>query len=97
MTPANRLDTHQRPPEAIRNLFKKYQKCRAEDLHIDTDVIDTCREVNGLSHQLQPASSESCFGAGDPAFQEFLCYPSDGYGAEKTSPVSAFAVTSIPG
>ncbi|KAH6442281.1 hypothetical protein HBI59_108860 [Parastagonospora nodorum] len=34
------LDPHQRPPENIRNVYKKYQKMKAKDLDIDADLVD---------------------------------------------------------
>ena len=33
------LDAHEKPPEALRALFKKYQKMTAEALAADTDVV----------------------------------------------------------
>ncbi|KAF2870170.1 hypothetical protein BDV95DRAFT_629423 [Massariosphaeria phaeospora] len=34
------LDPHQRPPEAIRNVYKKYQKMRLKDIDQDLELID---------------------------------------------------------
>jgi hypothetical protein len=34
------LDPFERPPEGIRNVYKKYQKMKVEDLEKDTDIID---------------------------------------------------------
>ncbi|EAT79378.2 hypothetical protein SNOG_13051 [Parastagonospora nodorum SN15] len=34
------LDPHQRPPENIRNVYKKYQKMKAKDLDTDADLVD---------------------------------------------------------
>lgn len=40
MTPHKHLDAHERPPEAIRNIYKKYQKMQREALALDRDIID---------------------------------------------------------
>lgn len=34
------LDPHQRPPDTIRVVYKKYQKIKAKDLDTDPDLID---------------------------------------------------------
>lgn len=44
------LDPHQRPPEGIRNIYKKYQKGKSGHLDQDQDIVD-------LSNDLQQSSS----------------------------------------
>ena len=34
------LDPHQRPPEGIRNVYKKYQKMKPKDLEEDQNIVD---------------------------------------------------------
>jgi alkylated DNA repair protein alkB family protein 1 len=34
------LDPHQRPPEGIRTVYKKYQKIASGDLERDLDIVD---------------------------------------------------------
>lgn len=45
------LDPHQRPPDKIRNVYKKYQKMGLKELDQDPDVVDFSSE--------NPASSNS--------------------------------------
>ena len=39
-TASHRLDAHQKPPEQLKALFKKYQKATKEDLESDPAIID---------------------------------------------------------
>lgn len=96
MSPISQLDAHQRPPDRMRSLFKKYQKCKAKDLHLDADIIDMSRTVDGFHDGLQSAP-ESCIGDRDRAFREFLSHPFDKGGEEKAASIRAFEVTSLPG
>ncbi|KAK1912008.1 hypothetical protein P3342_012491 [Pyrenophora teres f. teres] len=34
------LDPHERPPDGIRNVYKKYQKMGLQQLNQDTEIID---------------------------------------------------------
>lgn len=34
------LDPHQRPPDSIKNVYKKYQKMKSTDLDQDPDIVD---------------------------------------------------------
>lgn len=34
------LDPHQRPPDSIRDVYKKYQKLKQKDLDQDLDIVD---------------------------------------------------------
>ena len=36
----NTLDPHQRPPEEMRNVYKKYQKMKLSDLSQDREIVD---------------------------------------------------------
>ncbi|KAF2092275.1 hypothetical protein K490DRAFT_61716 [Saccharata proteae CBS 121410] len=38
------LDAHQRPPDCIRHVYKRYQKMKAEALDHDPDLLDLCRD-----------------------------------------------------
>lgn len=40
MAPHKDLDAHERPPQDIRNIYKKYQKMKKEHLALDQDIID---------------------------------------------------------
>ncbi|KAJ4299082.1 hypothetical protein N0V90_004326 [Kalmusia sp. IMI 367209] len=39
------LDPHQRPPERIRNVYKKYQKMNSQDLRHDPEIVDLERHL----------------------------------------------------
>ncbi|KAJ4331023.1 hypothetical protein N0V95_009962, partial [Ascochyta clinopodiicola] len=34
------LDPHQRPPDSIKQVYKKYQKMKLKDLDQDPDIVD---------------------------------------------------------
>ncbi|KAF2279752.1 oxidoreductase domain-containing protein [Westerdykella ornata] len=39
------LDPHQRPPDGIRNVYKKYQKMKSTQLDGDADIVDPERDI----------------------------------------------------
>ncbi|KAF1850343.1 uncharacterized protein K460DRAFT_422789 [Cucurbitaria berberidis CBS 394.84] len=40
------LDPHQRPPDGIRNVYKRYQKMKLKELDQDQDIIDLSSDVS---------------------------------------------------
>lgn len=44
MTANTQHDAHQRPPEPIKVVYKKYQKMAAASLEADEDILDFARE-----------------------------------------------------
>lgn len=96
MSQAHQLDAYQRPPEQMRSLFKKYQKCKAKNLHLDPDIINTNRASNEGNDQLSPSLKYRA-GDRDRAFQQFLSIPFKECGKERAAAVPVFEVTSIPG
>ena len=96
MSQVNRLDAHQSPPERMRSLFKKYQRCNAKDLCFDANVIDTqggsVEPGNGLV-----AVPESCHADRDSAYREFLSSPSVEQDGAKAAIFPTFQVVNIPG
>jgi hypothetical protein len=80
----------------MRSLFKKYQKCNAQDLRIDADIIDMQRIVHEPDDRLM-AMPESHLADRDSAFQEFLSTPFDEGNGGKAAIIPTFEVTSIPG
>jgi hypothetical protein len=96
MSPLKQLDAHLRPPEAMRRQFKRYQKCKAEDLHDHPDVIDTNRVTDEDVPQLLHAP-EYCFRDPDRAFQDFLTRPFDEPGKDRPAIIPAFEINRIPG
>jgi hypothetical protein len=96
MSYISQLDAHQKPPDQMRSLFKKYQKCKAQDLHLDAEIIDMTRRIDELQYQLQSAP-DLCIGNRDDAFREFLSDSLNESSEEKAASVRAFEVTSLPG
>jgi hypothetical protein len=43
------LDPHERPPDGIRNVYKKYQKMKLNDLDLDGDIIDLSNDASASS------------------------------------------------
>ena len=39
------LDPHERPPEHIRNAYKKYQRMKSQDLNEDPAILDVERHL----------------------------------------------------
>ena len=44
------LDPHERPPDSIRNVYKKYQKMKAKDIDLDGDIIDLSSDAAASSN-----------------------------------------------
>jgi len=40
------LDPHQRPPESVKDVYKKYQKMEPKDLDQDLDIVDLPDSLN---------------------------------------------------
>ena len=48
------LDPHERPPDGIRNVYKKYQKMGLEQLNQDTEIIDmSSQETASLNNKVR--------------------------------------------
>jgi alkylated DNA repair protein alkB family protein 1 len=48
------LDPHQRPPEGVRSVYKRYQKMKPQDLHADSDIVDPVQHTHaGLASKLR--------------------------------------------
>ncbi|KAH8637113.1 hypothetical protein IG631_08948 [Alternaria alternata] len=43
------LDPYERPPDGIRNVYKKYQKMKLNDLDLDGDIIDLSSDASASS------------------------------------------------
>jgi hypothetical protein len=48
------LDPYQRPPEGIRNVYKRYQKMKPQDLSQDPDIVDLERDLLSESQYGNP-------------------------------------------
>lgn len=40
------LDPHQRPPDSVRHVYKKYQKMSVKDLDADPDIVHLSRDLD---------------------------------------------------
>lgn len=67
------LDPHERPPDGIRNVYKKYQKMKLDALNHDQDIIDLSGEdavgtaTNSKIHLVKEYSAKDL----DPVFRNF--------------------------
>lgn len=43
------LDPHERPPDSIRNVYKKYQKMKLNNLDLNQDIIDLSNDASASS------------------------------------------------
>ncbi|KAG9187160.1 hypothetical protein G6011_05031 [Alternaria panax] len=43
------LDPHERPPDSIRNVYKKYQRMKLTDVDLDADIIDLSSDASASS------------------------------------------------
>ena len=99
MTPPQHLDPHEKPPDHIRNVYKKYQKMKLRDLDKDPDIIDFKR---GLSEEqkrnikvikeYKPEELASAFRAFE-GIQE----PTDSQGSLIDSPILVYEHSNMPG
>ncbi|KAL6710133.1 hypothetical protein ACN47E_009924 [Coniothyrium glycines] len=73
------LDPHERPPDSIRNIYKKYQKLKSKALDEDENIVDFEHETQALNgskvrivKHLESTHLQACFQkfAGEP-FQDF--------------------------
>jgi alkylated DNA repair protein alkB family protein 1 len=44
------LDPHQRPPERVRGVYKRYQKMKPRDLDLDADLVDPVQDMRLVGH-----------------------------------------------
>lgn len=63
------LDAHERPPDRIRNVYKRYQKLRGAALDNDSDLLDL--SVSNMAGQLHVVRSISPTDLAS-AFQGFM-------------------------
>ena len=89
------LDAHEKPPNHLRSLYKRYQHCSAEELEHDSDVIDIQRVHENPLQLLQKAKFPIDTGI---AFANFHGSPiKHSQPLDHCSQTFAFEVTNIPG
>jgi alkylated DNA repair protein alkB family protein 1 len=47
------LDPHERPPDGIRNVYKKYQKMKPKELEKDEDIVDLANDDAALPEKVR--------------------------------------------
>jgi hypothetical protein len=59
------LDPHEKPPEHVRAMFKKYQKASTNVINIDCDIVDfgAGHREGGISHEIEASTLYSQFRA----------------------------------
>jgi alkylated DNA repair protein alkB family protein 1 len=46
----HQLDPHERPPERIRGVYKRYQKMKPRDLDLDAGLVDPVQDMRIVGH-----------------------------------------------
>lgn len=102
MAQGQQLDAHQRPPDRMRALFKRYQKLQDSELGIDPDIVDFDEQKQDSISQLRQVGVRSFRNSGS-SFED-LSSPSDEEirhgdcnGSIKAATFSAFEHTTITG
>jgi alkylated DNA repair protein alkB family protein 1 len=82
------LDPHERPPDGIRNIYKKYQKMKLGDLEQDSSIVD-------LPSRL-PASLHSEIRIVAEWRREDVADAFCAFGGEETRDLDSVATSSVP-
>jgi alkylated DNA repair protein alkB family protein 1 len=92
MSSRHNLDPHARPPEPIRDLYKRCQKLKAKDIAQDLDVLDFQRpgfesdsSIKRIDTLLRRTELSSIFGDFDPEFDGNPASSADIYVYEHTA------------
>ena len=99
MASSQRLDPHERPPDHIRNVYKKYQKMKLRDLDKDPDIIDFKRELSDEQKRHIKAIKEHKPEELAPAFRAFegIQEPTNSQGSLIDSPIFVYEHSDMPG
>lgn len=93
-----KLDPHQRPPEPIRQVYKKYQKMQPSHLSLDADIIDLPSEPTALLPPKVRIIKELDRANLASAFQTFFKENPDGQNpSHGTTPLYVYAHDDLPG
>lgn len=87
------FDPYQRPPDAIRNVYKKYQKMKPVDVDKDTGIVDPERDILGNENVKVKVVREIDLEGLQRTFQGFADANVDIPG----SPVSVYEHSDMPG
>ncbi|KAL1621961.1 hypothetical protein SLS56_008972 [Neofusicoccum ribis] len=90
------LDAHERPPDRIRNAYKKYQKLRGRALDSDPDLLDLRAVAADTVDQLHVVRSISPTGL-RPIFEAFVAGSSSDSLALPDAPVPVYEHRHMPG
>jgi len=99
MASSQHLDPHERPPDHIRNVYKKYQKMKLRDLDKDPDIIDFKRGLSEEQKRHIKVIKEWKPEELTPAFRAFegIQEPSDSQGSLIDSPIVVYEHSDMPG
>ena len=99
MAPPQHLDPHEKPPDHIRNVYKKYQKMKLRDLGKDPDIIDFKRGLSDEQKRHIKVIKEHKPEELAPAFRAFegIQEPIDSQGSLIDSPILVYEHSDMPG
>ncbi|OCL07699.1 hypothetical protein AOQ84DRAFT_54036 [Glonium stellatum] len=99
MASSQHLDPHERPPDYIRRVYKKYQKMKPQDLDKDPDIIDFKRGLSEEQQKYIKVIKEYKPEELVPAFQAFegIQESTDSQGGLINSPVLVYEHSEMPG
>lgn len=88
------LDAHEKPPDVLRSVYKKYQKLSSNELTADVDIIDFRR---GLSEQQQKLFTVVECSRPETLRAEFQLFLGDVEELETAAQINAYHHLSLPG
>lgn len=88
------LDPHQRPPDSIRHVYKKYQKMKLHDLDRDSDILDLSRPLSTSQQTKVLVVKELDL---EPVTASFRSFAGDIKPEGPTSPPLAYEHRDMPG
>lgn len=93
------LDPLERPPDGIRNVYKKYQKMKQHDLEKDADVVDLTNTDDEALPESVRIVREVDVDTLNSAFRAFAGSEADGTLLDQlpTSPIAVYEHENMPG
>ena len=95
MSPSS-LNAHERPPERIRQIFKRYQKAPLAEGHLDANVVQTSSPWEEMS---ESSCREFLADSRDQrvACEEFVHLGVSSHVVQEAQTLRVFEIASIPG
>ena len=99
MASSQHHDPHERPPDHIRNVYKKYQKMKLRDLDKDPDIVDFKRGLSEKQKRHIKVIKEYKPEELTPAFRAFegIQDPTDSQGSLIDSLILVYEHSDMPG